>query len=197
MAKKSKEVVVPLLLTKKSAEVPKISVGGLQKIASSLRSRAKQIADLEAAQKAEETVLLDKVKKERIAAEKKGNFVKTCLVQSEEEDRPVRVTFANKFSKIASENEPVLRECLSDLFDELYKVQTTVRIRDDISPQMLKDKLGEEMYGLLFTEEKFIGHRDEFLENRARLRMKLNNKTMEVIDQLTDQCISKPSVSVK
>lgn len=198
MAKKTKEIVVPLLLTKKSGnEVSKINVDGLEKVASNLRSRAKQINDLETLQKVEETVLLDTVKRERIEAEKEGNFVKTVLVQSEEADRPVRVTFANKFSKIDSSNEPVLRECLGSLYDELYKVQTTVRIKDDVSAKMLKDKLGEEMYSLLFVEENWIGHREEFMENRAKLRPTLNEKTNQVLDALINQTQSKSSIFYK
>lgn len=195
MTKKNKEIVIPLLLTKKNSnEVPKLTVTGLQKLATKLRERNRQIEDLAAAQKEEETAMLNVVKQERIDAEKKGHFFKCCLVESETE-QTVKVQFANKFSKIDISNEEILRECLGGLFDELYVPETIVRIRDDISPQMLKDKLGEEMYTLLFKEEKFIGHRDEFMEVRARLRLTLNDKTNNVIDQLINQCQSKPSTN--
>ena len=194
--KKSKEVVVPVLSVKKGNEVPKLSVSGMEKVAARLRARAKEIEQLETEQKQEEKVMLEVVKSERIEAEKQGQFFKCCLVVSEDE-QPVKVQFVNKFSKISTDNEPVLRDCLGELFDELYVPQVSVKVRDDISAGKLKEVLGEEKYLALFVEEKFISHRDEFMENRARLRLSLNEKTNSLIDQLVSQCAQKPSVSYK
>lgn len=197
MSPKKKIEVPSLTLKKSTAEVPKLQIRGLEKLSSKLRARVKEIKQLEEEQKNEESVLLDTVKNERIDAEKKGSFYKTCLVLSEEEDQPVRVTFSNKFSKIKEENEPILRECLGPLYDELYVNVTLAKVRDDVSVQTLKEKLGEELYTMLFVEEKFIGHREDFLENRAKLRQKLSAKTMDVVDQLTDQTICKAGISYK
>jgi len=195
--KKVKDVVVPVLSTaKKSSHVPKLSVTGLEKLAAKLRTRAQEIENLKVEQQLEENTMLDVVKKERVAAEKKGQFYKLCLVEGEG-GNPVSVQFTNRFSKINSENEPVLRECLGELFDELYVPQVTVKLRNTVSPETLKEKIGEELYMSLFEEEKWVAHRDEFMENRSKLRMRLDDKTNNVVDQLVAQTQSKPSCSYK
>ena len=191
MAKKSKEVPV-LSISKKSTEVSKLKVTGLEKCVSRLRDRENQIEELSKLQKEEEAVVIDEVKKERISAEKRNEFFKCCLVLGQDEEQPLKVQFSNRYSKISYENESVLRECLGSLYLELFAEKTTVRVRDDISPEMLKQKLGEDLYTFLFTEEKTIVPCD--METRAKLRQTMGDKSNSVVDQLREQVSQKPSI---
>ena len=194
----SEKVVVPLLTTsKRKTETPKLKINGLEKQVTRLRARQQRIDNLEKQQTKEETVLLNVVSKERIKAEEGNQFFKTCAVASAEENRPVDVTFANRFSKINIENEEALKECLGELFNELYACKIVTRIKDDISVEMLKSKIGEEMYTLLFTEEKYIAHANDYMECRAKLRTKLDEKTNKILDQLAMQTQSKASIKYK
>jgi len=197
MAKKSDDkIAIPFLSTKtKSKEVPKLSVKGLEKLAASMRKRNSEIESLSAEQKLDEKTVIDLVKVERIGAEKKGAFYKTCLVESED-NFPVKVTFNNKFQKIQTQHEPELRKVLGKLFDDLYVMRTDVKLRETTSVEVLKQILGDK-FDALFETDVSICHRDEFMENRAKLRLSLDDKTNTVIDMLTDQVQAKPSVSFK
>lgn len=187
--KKTKEVLV-LSMSKKNNEVPKLRVTGLQKIASKLRERAKQIQNLETEQKEEENLLLDIVKKERINAEKNGEFYKCCNVETETEN-PVRVQFSNRYSKIDIENEEVLKECLGKLYPELFIKREVVKLRETTDIVSLRQLLGER-FEFFFEKEEYLIPCD--LEHRAKLRQNLNDATNDVVDKLREKCSHAPSI---
>ena len=192
MTNKIKEVPA-LFLSKKSNEVPKLKIGSLRELATKLRSRARQIEDLEASQKKEEYMLLSVVKSERTLAEKNNEFYKCCVVETDTE-QPVRVQFSNKYSKINIENEEVLKECLGKLYPELFAKKEVVKLRETTNLNSLRQLLGER-FELFFEIEEYLVPCD--MEHRAKLRQSLNDKTNDVVDQLREQVSQNPSVSYK
>lgn len=186
-----KKVVVPFLsASKKSNEVPKLKISGLEKLSSKLRERAKQIEDLEMEQSQEEKTLLAVVKSERINAEKNNEFYKCCVVETDTE-QPIRVQFSNKYSKSNIENEEVLKECLGELYPELFAKKEVVKLRDTTDLFSLRQLLGER-FEVFFETEEYLVPCD--MEHRAKLRQHLNNKTNDVVDQLREQVSQKPSI---
>ena len=118
------KTVPSLSLSKKTKEVPKLLVKGLELYVSRLRERASKIEELTKLQKEEEGVILDEVKKERISAEKNNQFYKCCLVLGQDKEQPVRVQFSNRFSKINIENEKVLKDCLGGLYQNYFQKES-------------------------------------------------------------------------
>ena len=186
----TKKTVPVLSLSKKNSEVSKLTVKGMEKVASRLRDRNRQIVDLEAAQKEEEKALLDAVKLERINSEKNNEFFKCCNVETETET-PIRVQFSNRYSKINIENEEVLKECLGKLYPELFAKKEVVKLRETTDLNSLRQLLGER-FELFFETEEYLVPCD--MEHRAKLRQSLNDKTNDVVDQLREQVSQKPSI---
>jgi len=188
------KTVPSLSLSKKTKEVPKLLVKGLELYVSRLRERASKIEELTKLQKEEEGVILDEVKKERISAEKNNQFYKCCLVLGQDKEQPVRVQFSNRFSKINIENEKVLQDCLGDLYPELFSKKINYKIRDDANLEVLQHLLGDK-FEVFFQTEEYLMPCD--MEVRAKLRQKLNATTNGVVDQLREQVSTKPGVSYR
>ena len=141
-------------------------------------------------QSQEEKTLLAVVKSERINAEKNNEFYKCCVVETDTE-QPIRVQFSNKYSKSNIENEEVLKECLGELYPELFAKKEVVKLRDTTDLFSLRQLLGER-FEVFFETEEYLVPCD--MEHRAKLRQHLNNKTNDVVDQLREQVSQKPSI---
>lgn len=188
---------IPMLTraTKKTANgVPKLTVLGMQKMASRMRKRNQSIESMLAEQELDKAQMIAEAKKERIGAEKKGSFYKTLLVESED-DQPVKVTFCNKFSKINVKHESELKQALGNLYGQLYEKKNVVTMKENVDVDRLKSILGEDKFNSLFDVETHISAKEEFMEKRFYLRSNLKDADNNLVDGLIEQTQNKPSFS--
>lgn len=195
--------VAALSLTKKkpksSVSTEKLEVTGFEKIIPQMRQRRQEMDDLEAAQKIDEAKVLHAVKKERLEAEKKGAFYRSCLVQSDD-GKPSLVSFSDSFSKLETENEEILRDALGDNYDALVNRVCDIKVRAGITADRIKEVVGEEAFDKLLTvvelDESLVFSKD-FMQRRATLRPKMSAELNDAIDTMVDTVQRKPSVRLK
>lgn len=201
MSSKRKTRTPMLMLTKpdksksESKKSEKLKVKGLEELATKMQKRAQQIEVLSVEQKIDRKNLLTTVKQKRVEAEQNGKFCKTALVETNNK-HPVKVTYKNAFSKINVEHEGELKSVLGNLYNSLYERHREVKLKADVDIEYVKQLLGDKLEAL-FDVTEYITPKGQFMEQRAAMRPTLNNKTNDLIDNLTDQVQHSPMVSFK
>lgn len=177
------------------SEVEKYKLAGFEDLVVELRKRTKKIAELQEAQQADVSVVMNFVRTAKLKQEKEGRLYKTFVLESSD-GVPAQIIFKNAFSKLPAENEEKMRELIGDVFDRLYDKQTTSKIKPKADMEELRKILGERV-GEFFKDDEVIVHQKEFMEKRAQLRKDCNAKVNKAIDDFTEQCQAKPDLRLK
>ncbi|MGW8178476.1 MAG: hypothetical protein ACWGQW_06895 [bacterium] len=177
-------------------EVEKFPVTGFEKTVPELRKIDTDIAALLKRRDELREKILDNVRKSRKHWEKKGKFYKTFVIQSADGVDAI-VLFKNAFSKVDAEQEPEMREKLTDaIFDQLYEVVTVQALKSKPDWAELKKLLGKRADEFI-KESKHISHRSEFMETRADLRNQVSTEINKVLDEYTESVQATPDLRLK
>ena len=203
-AKKSKSAAVVLTIPvlkpatagKKAAD--KLVLTGHEEVASRLRERARAIETLEAEQKAEAADLINVAKNFRRDAEAAGDFHKTVNVATTD-DKPISLSFSDRYSPVAVESEDALRGALGSHYDAMFRREVKVSQRKDMDLDSLKAILGDKFdaFAAAFDVKEVLVPVDGFMETRANLRPSLSKDLNTVVDGIVDQVQYKPSLKTK
>lgn len=177
-------------------EVEKFPVTGFEKAIPELRSIDDQIANLLERRNTLKEKILDNVRKSRKHWEKKGKFYKTFVIQSADGVNAT-VLFKNAFSKVDQNQEPEMREKLTDvIFEQLYEVVTVHALKSKPDWEELKKLLGKHADDFI-RESKHIAHRKGFMEARADLRNQVSTEINKVLDEYTESVQATPDLRLK
>ena len=205
-ARKSKAIsaVAALSLTKKKAKSStssKLEITGFETVIPDMRDRKKQIDDLEAAQNIDQTKLIKQVREERLQAEKKGTFYRSCAVLSKD-DKPALLSFKDSFSRLENteENRDALKGALGDSYALLVTEGCTVKVSSGVTAEKLQQVLGADAFQKLLSVvelEEFLTFNKGFMERRATLRPNLPSATNDALDAMVEELQYKPSLKLK
>jgi len=197
---KSPAPVIPVLTKPegKSSKSDKLPVVGHEKQAAKIRSLVQEIESAEAEKSVLCSDLIAVCAEKRLTAEKAGDFHKTCEVASEDND-PVLVIFADKYSKVDVVHEDVLKKALGDSYGVLVRRGVEVKAKPETTLAALKEALGGKFDALaaLVDLTEYLVPGKGYMEKRATLRPTLDDATNTVIDGITAQVQQKPSVKTK
>lgn len=155
-----------------------------------------KMKDAEASKKMAEAPILDK------ACEAHGEI---CLDEKEyhssikllTNEGNLLVSFANKYSNVATDNEEELRQIYGDEYDRYFNEKTTVTLtpaamEDEKFVAMLSDKLGPEKFARYFNVTEHLEVAKSYHENRMTDKV-LAGKHQMAVDAGLIKC-NKPSV---
>ncbi len=182
----------------KKAKSTKLEIKGFESIIPEMRRRRKKIEDLSKKQDEVKADLIKTVSAKRLAAEKRGNFHKTCTLPSDD-NKPGLVVFQNKFSKIDCDHEATLKKGLNGHYKNLVSRRFSLSVKPDTTLRALKSALGNKFdaFASLVDVHEFLKVKGEFMEARAGLRDSLTNEENATCDDITAQCQQDPQVKVK
>lgn len=189
------EKLASLVPSKPSAKI-ELVVTGHEDLVDRAIERGKQLDSLKTEQDAD----LDQIRALGLAemqqAEETGRFTKTAYVAGSE--TKAAVTRKDAFSKIAPENEKTLCEIIgADLFDRLFECRKDVKLTGNFEVlESLCDKAGIDL-NLFFDTTEYLAPKDNYLENRARLRLDLTKEQNYVLDAVTLKMAYAPSIKLK
>lgn len=200
--KSAPKAKTPLLLTKpqtpeEKRKSTKLVIIGFEDTIASLRSRQKKLTKLTADHKEEKEKLIEAVAKKRLAAEKRGDFHKTCEIAAE--NKPALVVFQDKYNKVDIDHEKALRAGLNGHYGELVNRKFTISVKGDTTLKALKSALGDKYEALcaLVDVKEFLAISGDFMLKRSLLRDSLTDDENDACDAITAQCQQAPQVKVK
>ena len=192
--------IVPVLkpvASKKTAKKDALVLMGHEDVATRVRDRARLLDNLETEQKQDAAVLIDAARSFRREAEASGNFHKMVKVATDTD--PISLVFSDRYSPVAVENEPALREALGASYDAMFRREVKVSQRQDLNLDALKALLGDKFvaFAAAFDVKEVLTPVDGFMETRANLRPMLGTALNATVDGIIDQVQYKPSVRTK
>ena len=193
--------VIPLIkpAAKSSKKTEKIPLSGYEAAASRFRELDAKIDSLSAEQKAVRAEIVDAARSARRDAECAGQFARSVEIATDDDDKPVTVTFGDSYSTVALENEAALRGALGANFDVVFTRTVTVKMRSRTTLGTLREALGDryEAFAALVAVEEALAVQPSTMETRARLRPTLTADQNTVLDGVLDQVQYSPKVSAK
>ena len=165
-----------------------------------MRANKEQLENLEAEYDEDKAAVIAKCKVERFDAECGGAFYKTCVVGATDEVDGAAVSFIDKYKTLNTDDEEQIRDGVGDQFDSHFTRGFTIKARDGISMEKVKEALGEEHYEVLcglFDLSETLSFNKGFMEARATLRPTMSQKANEFLDSVVDYAQQKPSVKLK
>lgn len=193
--------VIPLIkpAAKSSKKTEKVALSGYEAAAARFRELDAQIDSLSAEQKAVRAEIVDAARSARRDAECAGQFARSVEVATDDDDKPVTVTFGDSYSTVALENETALRAALGANFDVVFARAVTVKMRSRTTLETLREALGDryEAFAALVAVDEAFAAQPSTMETRARLRPSLTADQNTVLDGVLDQVQYSPKVSAK
>jgi len=178
-------------------KVEKFIIKGHEDFVDGVVSRRKEIESLQAEQKKEEQEAKSLAVKVMIGYEQDGKFTKTCFLAGS--NQGLRVTRANKFSKIDEKHEANLKRSLGKrIFDNLFDRIKILTLKKGQLERFLLDaqKAGLDV-SKYFDFDNCLYPQKGYLEKRGALRPKIKQEQNEVLDKVTAQAVNGTRLSIK
>ncbi len=176
----------------------KLVVTGFEKQARQLRSRKNEIEELDDIQKIELIDFRAAIADERMAAEKKGQFYKTCSVSAGRNHEPVIVTFKDAYKKLRNaKQEETLKRAFGKHYDNFFSKQVEMKINDGVDVETLREALGPRAYAALEKHVKiseYVKVKGSLMEARSHLRSTAEAVTNERLDIVMSAIQQEPQV---
>ena len=166
---------------------------GAEYLAADLRALSRELDNLKAA------VLLKRKEFLTFLSEHCTGQAGTKASIASADGRPVSVSWTGQYKPIDARHEPLMREVLGDTFDDLFEVRVSVKARKGLTMEELEATLGDDLSLLLRVCEvtPSVAPQPGYTGLRHRAGLRLDNETLEVIDDVVAAVQYEPRVRLK